>query len=734
LQILPSKRELFLATCELLAFDAQRENLGIVATHVIHQSETTRDVAAVEAQLRNWATATHARMAADSPCAILRVRLLFEQGEQVAVQAYYLAVPVNIAPPLAPQRASAILASPERLRQRQGQLNLAPLPLLSQLQSFELAPPLVRGAQPVRLNARPTAAITWPWGWSGVRMSMAYRGDQRGTVGNLIPAELDAAEYRLWWQAIAAQVQFAIPEKRDLLPQYFRAPAIPGYLPAAHSVPLPPVELLKEHIAEHQPVLPGARYVLATGMRPGAPYAFRETLSTQWLSNNAMPASNNTSQVSGQVVLQMRAPRPILLPPNDPSTREKALQTWGSWFEVTHTVRHSANPEAEFFTLDNEQPKAMRVTLRQPIAADFDDLAEEEKVKQLLRASKASGACELPATWDGSLFLDFTELAGTLTEWDIEVQLYSGNSTFYYEQDTPLGDTKKLWYAPTKANQKLVEDWFDAQPDGQEAVVAVTLKVPSQSVQGSRQTARLPVRVTKSQFPLPFANCVLTFEDPEYNRELASTPIRTEKLVPIQADTLATLVFAVDRGAYNTTGTVHCLFYFASQDAPGDPSLTGVLTISRRTPDGSSLQVEKVNLQVATLGLFDLATAPLHVGDELLFELKLPSKPLFQDSFSLRIPIVAAPTTPSPEAGYALLRRTERAGSTKDECRRFAWGPDATRIELLDPSDLKRQIVRRRAVFVWNDTHRVSDMPLTKYAIQKSTMRGSTHFPPFPLV
>jgi hypothetical protein len=61
------------------------------------------------------------------------------------------------------------------------------------------------------------------------------------------------------------------------------------------------------------------------------------------------------------------------------------------------------------------------------------------------------------------------------------------------------------------------------------------------------------------------------------------------------------------------------------------------------------------------------------------------------------------------------------------ECVRFAWGPNATRIELICPEDLRTEVVRRRAVFHWQDSVRPGT--LAGYAIQKIAQNGSTHFP-----
>jgi hypothetical protein len=87
----------------------------------------------------------------------------------------------------------------------------------------------------------------------------------------------------------------------------------------------------------------------------------------------------------------------------------------------------------------------------------------------------------------------------------------------------------------------------------------------------------------------------------------------------------------------------------------------------------------------------------------------------------VNVDIVAQPVTPTPQSAFALLQKTGDAV----ECLRFAWGPPASRIELLNPADLLGETVRRRAVFNWNYSAR--QPRLRQYAIQKLTAAGSTH-------
>ena len=93
----------------------------------------------------------------------------------------------------------------------------------------------------------------------------------------------------------------------------------------------------------------------------------------------------------------------------------------------------------------------------------------------------------------------------------------------------------------------------------------------------------------------------------------------------------------------------------------------------------------------------------------------------------LDITIVEAPVIPATEAAYALLRKQTAGGQTQVECVRFAWGPEAQRVELVNPADLRTEVVRRRAVFHFTDSARPNQEEA--YAVQKLSQGGSTHFP-----
>ena len=91
----------------------------------------------------------------------------------------------------------------------------------------------------------------------------------------------------------------------------------------------------------------------------------------------------------------------------------------------------------------------------------------------------------------------------------------------------------------------------------------------------------------------------------------------------------------------------------------------------------------------------------------------------------LTLEVVADPVAPTPEAAFALLRRV--AAGPAVECVRFAWSPQAARVELVNPDDLLKPVVRRRAAFRWLDILRARRT--ASYAVQKVAATGSTLVP-----
>jgi hypothetical protein len=266
-------------------------------------------------------------------------------------------------------------------------------------------------------------------------------------------------------------------------------------------------------------------------------------------------------------------------------------------------------------------------------------------------------------------------------------------------------------------------------------------------------TARLPVtRVRSSELPLPLQTSFCSFEDPEYSRRLSSPTSRATKSIPPAAGGPAdaqAVTLALDRQQYNPTSTFYLLV-----DAPEAVLLLGLklkLDIQRidragiKTRVGGALEIPAKQLVDITFASteshqdnshklqgslspddrleFTLSAKPELVGNVLVDKVLVSHVPVV-----VAVQIVRESVTPPPEAGYALLRRTTDAPTGAVECVRFAWSPPAQRIELLDPSDLQRESVRRRAVFQWPDAVRPSWR--VYYGLQKLAPHGSTLVPP----
>jgi hypothetical protein len=276
--------------------------------------------------------------------------------------------------------------------------------------------------------------------------------------------------------------------------------------------------------------------------------------------------------------------------------------------------------------------------------------------------------------------------------------------------------------------------------------------------EGFKQILSFPLRPAEpKKLPLPLAPRFIHFEDPEYNRRLASAAASASRQVPVSRLTtetpkapyetfLFTATLATDRQAYNPDSELALRYDWAEEvDLPVEAEIR----LARITPTGGA---EDINIDLLilpgvlkTLNLGDYKDSDsgkllFKPGDVLEIQLVLrgdldkatiegeagPVR-ITETSVFLRVDIVEDPVIPAPEAGYALLHRQQIGHQMQVECARFAWKPAATRVELVCPEDLKTEIVRRRAVFHWLHTVRPGRSSL--HVIQKITPNGSTHFP-----
>jgi hypothetical protein len=174
-----------------------------------------------------------------------------------------------------------------------------------------------------------------------------------------------------------------------------------------------------------------------------------------------------------------------------------------------------------------------------------------------------------------------------------------------------------------------------------------------------------------------------------------------------------------------------------NEPPPGSPKAT--LTLQKidldQTPrdlvdpnaPGGPQRLDSGKLYELSLAAVQKLNGPLNPGERLRLVLHVDSGPVKPVVAQLDITIVEAPVIPTTEAAYALLRRQTAGDHTYVECVRFAWGPEAQRVELVNPADLRTEVVRRRAVFQFTDSTRPERAE--SYTVQKISQTGSTHIP-----
>ncbi|MBE7384756.1 MAG: hypothetical protein F6J95_025495 [Leptolyngbya sp. SIO1E4] len=738
-------------SAELLCLDPATRSLRPIASHL--WEGLTESDAASENLMTTWAKETHLRLCPESPLAVLRFREIrrlsaSEAAAETAapvITTYTYGIVADLqAAELPLKRVFRLRSRVEQLRFQEGHFGGSQLPPLKEtsaqeaaLNLFELAAPQTIGTQPLYLTQRPQGE-SWPSGLSALRVSVQNTGQKHGVVG---PLTNSSQTRTLWWQAAQYTVQYrpATASARPAagLPAQFRAPAIASLLPVALHPPLPEINgaalfQQADPVDRWQAILPGTLRYLMVGDRPGVFFNLRNQLLRQG-SLATDGSSRGSVFVSGSVPVQHRMPRPVPLPANQSS--EQALQPWVSYFEPTRNALATDAPADEaFFGADpTSQPPtpARRLTM------------------QLL--SPAGGA--IPDNWDGQLTFRIEGNLGSvsqvtdLSDWQITVEAIVRDMPIAYTATGPDGV-----YEPVDGNRReQLKRQLEQLPTGATLMVQANIQ-PATSTDNFSQTLSFPLRMTDSAtLPLPLQPQFIHFEDPEYNRQLASPTAHksTQVQVPNPADPnqpkLVGLKLATDRREYNPDGLLS-LRYDWEEATAADEFQQISLTLKRiRAGVETALTVPALatrleNLPQAELTQFALTdltllrglAANLQADDTLQLTLNLyREKPPTNTNETrdpdarvvLLVQIVAAPVQPTPEAAYGLLRHNPD-GSV--ECVRFAWSVMPDRVEMINASDLRTEVVRRRAVFQWVDTKRVGHA--TTYRVQKITQTGSTAF------
>jgi hypothetical protein len=705
-----------LIAVELLCFSADRQDLRPVASHLW---EVTPDIVdALDSVIHTWAQQTHLRLAPSSAIALLRYRQInrptadVPSGAAPLTTTYHFQIVPDLPLPDPFTRPAFPLRSPvAQLRFRQGQFGGMLLP--PEALPLDLTPPQVAGVQPLYLRDRPPSPEpgTWPWGLSALRVAVHYTEGQVGQVSS-------AATPGPWWQAPHYHIQFrsALNSTRPIasLPPYFRAMAVQSLLPLPSQVALPPLADLDT--TDWQPILPGGLRYLLTGDRPGVYLTLRHQLIRQ---------DGEQAIRSGSIPIQHRIPRPVPLPPN--RTPDTALRPWAHAFHPATGETVSLTPvDNAFFASfidDNDRPQAAQ-GLELRLLAPFKG--------------------EIDSDWDGAVQLDVQPLSPAPDNWQIVLHLQVGTQIFSYldpgdghytlSPDPDLSLAAAL-LARSARDRLQIEAWVK----------------PADSTDGFQQVLRFPLRfLDRDRTPLPFEPYFIQFEDPEYNRRLASSAAHASQdvLIPVNGTPQSHVVqLACDRVDYNPDSSLSLRYDWDDGDS-------GSATLSlawRRDAITIPLQVRHQDLsnlqagQLIQISLTDLMLVPdnhadasdrpvlLSPGSALELTLTVRTKEVtIEDAHPvvLTVDIVAEPVTPAPDAAYGLLRQRQPG---LVECVRFAWSPVPTRVELVRADDLRTEVVRRRAIFQWMDVTRPveADHPPTRYHVQKISATGSTHHPTF---
>lgn len=738
---------------ELLCLDRVSGAIRPAATRIweIDKKDTQANAAAVRGYIQTWAAETQRQLAPESPIAVLRIReVLFKSvgsspDEALLTTGYrFEHVTGQGEQPTLTRRHAHLRAQVEKLRFREGQYGGHLLP--KDIKPFELAPPQTVGVQPLFLTDRPGTALdsplAWPWGMSGLRLSVRYTAGATGVVGT---ASAFGGPKTLWWQAPQHRVQYRSAVHSDLptagLPQAFRAPAIKALLPVIPDPKMPPNPIDTSEASEDdrltwwQPILPGALRYLLTGTRAGVTFAIRNQVLRQRLGGS----NDEPVLVSGSVPVQHRTPRPVPLRENAPAEddhRERALRTWASYFVPDKGLRAEGAPLDEAF-FAGAQPSAVPGQGGTPRPA-----------RGLLLRLTVPQQGRIDSTWDGALVFDATPLdtQSTAADWNVQLAVLANSRTSNYHLVASNGNSLRFEPDPATSGGKPedIRTTLLSRSAPGDLIVAKARVAPANATNGFRQMLVFPLRIGNDvTLPLPLEQTFIHFEDPEYNRQLASQVAKASQIIALSdvagspdangRTLLRTITLAADRHEYNPDSVLSLRYDWDDTQT----SVEGLLELRRIDINGIETVLipptadnSNVPGVLHPFSLLDLQRKQpsstekppfLRPGDTLQIRLGLPEGQLVV----LDVRIVADPVIPVPEAGYALLRQQTVNGQVQVECARFAWAPNASRIELVDAEDLRTEVVRRRAVFQWRDTVRPERG--SSYAVQKITGIGSTH-------
>jgi len=654
------------------------------------------------------------------------------------------------------------------------------------LRDVEIAPPLVNGVQPVWEAGKATNEYSSDHGHlSALRLAFQFMqpgGEQSGSamVGGLAS---NAVPQTVWWAGLQQRVQWRPSDEtwREL-PPAFKARAVEHYLPSPLNAPLPPLYVLDaaddtdstkpvDWMRQWQALLLEGQHALSIGLRPGVPMLHLPQLITQTVKGSThgkRPIPTLSQHQSGTVSVQHRTPRPVPFPENegDPATD---WLTWAASFDPGCLCRVGASPQDTAVWINGDETSHdMGHGIRIEVAAMAPKFAlEGERSEPFLLPHGI-----VPVEGEGRFRLQIKRwVLKQGSAWEIHMSEPMGKKQEYWRILGVPPEGEAAWISdgvrilplvievqeneqnlPSQALDQEVlslipgpgedwNEWVGALLHGTRVQLQMGVARCSREWDENKKTwkqeevqyeqgLQFPMYICRQGAELPPQRPYhVNFEDPEYNRRIGSVPMKREGHI-LQGKQKIGAVAATDRQEYNADSEL--IFALEYKESP-KPSM--YLHLVRIDQDGVHTPLLEKNREIVTERIvrISLGTLELVPGDVLSLSVVAEEQDdKDKAQLGITVPIVREPVLPAPESAYALLRRSSSSGETPSvSCARFAWGPAATRIDLLDTKDLFKNFVRRRATFAWV-SHEAFN-PEAAFSIQKIAATGSTHVPPLAM-
>ncbi len=645
------------------------------------------DGVADAADVGRWAAAVLERHAHLSPVAVIRRRqVLTNPAGDVMVGYEFMTVePVRTVTRIG-WRGHSLRADPADLQFREPHFGGHDMPDTARPQ--DLAPPLVTGVQPVRSEEL---------GWSGLRLTTRHADAAAPTPSGIGDGWEDAR-----WHALQHRVRFRT--QANAAPSHFTAPPRRAEAATATAPPLPAslpaMDDETESGAPWQPIVPDAVRHLLAGNRPGARIELRSQL-LRTAGGSAADAGLAPALPSGSVPVTHRMPRPLPLP---------AAHRVVSGAADGLPVGVSSSPvDTAHFDLGDGRFAMYRLDVSHPVNGTIDIEAWDG----LRMTALVEGDQEIPTLPARIVLTDGADRVELTASTGVGGRLSPGTVAELRVRDKDNSDGAALELLRRVAPGSLVR-------------LEIAYRIPG----GDHPERRLvfPLRVAADRhLPLVMQPEYVRFEDPDYNQALATEAMTASGK---RSGDVEFSVFA-DRSTYG----------------PGSPLVIGVaagpsdrtvelppVRLARITPDGSESELLSYHVQPSQPGsnrhLELLSMAELAEqgkfswgeGDRIAVSIGEATASIA----TLSLAVTERDPNPAPTSAYGLLRT--RGDSGEVVCVRYAVGPRPAQVELVAPGDVFTGIVRRRAVFVWQDTVR-ADQPDVRYYVQKITAGGSTHVP-----